>query len=72
MLEIYSASWCVHCNKLKSFLKNKGIEFNDIDIDEEIDKAMYLVERGLKTIPQVFTKDGEHIGGCENTIVKFS
>lgn len=71
MLKIYSASWCSHCKKLKEFLKNKNIEFFDIDIDEDLEEAMMLIKEGYKTIPQVFYNNGVHIGGCDITIDKF-
>lgn len=67
MIEVYSASWCGHCKRLKDFLRNSNLEFIETDIDEEVDKAMLLVDKGLKTIPQVFL-DGKHLGGCEATI----
>lgn len=71
MLKIYSASWCTYCQKLKSFLKNNNIEYSEIDIDENIDEAMFLIEKDLKTIPQVFKENGEYIGGCDDTIKMF-
>ena len=71
MLEIYSASWCTHCKRLKDFLRNKGIEFKDVDIDVEVDEAMTLIDLKLKTIPQVFL-ESKHLGGADDTINHFS
>lgn len=68
MLVIYSASWCRFCKKLKDELETFNIPFKEVDIDKEVDLAMTLIDKRLKTIPQVFTEDGKHIGGCDDTI----
>ena len=33
MLKLYTLSNCIHCNELKSLLKNDKIEFQEIDVD---------------------------------------
>jgi len=71
MLKIYSASWCGHCKRLKDFLRNKGIEFTEVDLDIDIEGAMDLVNLNLKTIPQVFLGD-KHLGGADSTIKLYS
>lgn len=65
---VYSADWCRHCYKVKSFLQNKNIDFDVVDIDSEPEKMMELISTyGVQTIPQVII-DGSLIGGCEDTI----
>jgi glutaredoxin len=65
---VYSADWCRHCSKVKSFLQNKNIDFDVVDIDSEPEKMMELIStHGAQTIPQVII-DGSLIGGCEDTI----
>lgn len=65
---VYTAGWCTYCTKLKNFLKEKGIEFLEINIDEHPNEAgKVFAELDLETLPQVFI-DGVHIGGCDDTI----
>jgi glutaredoxin len=53
---------------VKSFLQNKNIDFDVVDIDSEPEKMMELISTyGVQTIPQVII-DGSLIGGCEDTI----
>ncbi|AUR93350.1 glutaredoxin [Vibrio phage 1.187.O._10N.286.49.F1] len=71
MLKVYSAEWCSFCKKLKSFLDTNHIPYEVVDIDYDIDEALLLVEKDLKTIPQVF-EGTELIGGYTETLAKFS
>ncbi|AUR94156.1 glutaredoxin [Vibrio phage 1.193.O._10N.286.52.C6] len=71
MLKVYSAEWCSFCKKLKSLLETNHIPYEVIDIDYDIDEALLLVEKDLKTIPQVF-EGTELIGGYTETLAKFS
>ena len=35
MLKVYAAKWCPHCTKTIAYLKNNGIEFEYIEIEEQ-------------------------------------
>ena len=35
MLNVYAAKWCPHCTKTVEYLKNKQIEFEYIEIEEQ-------------------------------------
>ncbi|SCX79089.1 glutaredoxin family protein [Desulfoluna spongiiphila] len=43
MLKVYSASWCPHCTRTETYLKEKSIPFESIDIEtapkEVVDKV---------------------------------
>lgn len=71
MLKVYGAQWCTFCKKTKDFLETKGEDFMFIDIDHEIEKSKILLDKDLRTIPQVFDGDN-HIGGYTETIEKYS
>lgn len=59
---VYSAEWCPSCNILKSNMKNSGIEFVEKNIDKDLDAADVLMKHNLRSIPQVFTSEGEYAG----------
>lgn len=64
MMIIYSRTVCPYCANAKSLLESKGIKFTEINIDTNAAGRDYLVEKGLRSVPQIF--QGElHIGGFD-------
>lgn len=50
MLKLYTLSNCIHCNELKSLLKNDKIEFQEIDVDlPENEKNFLKIHRLTKS-----------------------
>ncbi len=52
-ITIYSTAWCGDCRRAKEFLKERGIAFREVNIDES-PKAQELVRRvnnGRCTVP---------------------
>lgn len=35
VVKVYSTSTCPHCMKVKSFLRNNGVEYQDCDVMED-------------------------------------
>ncbi|MBT3691957.1 MAG: NrdH-redoxin, partial [Candidatus Marinimicrobia bacterium] len=35
MIKIYTTSWCPYCNNAKRLLKEKSIEYEEINIEEK-------------------------------------
>jgi glutaredoxin 3 len=63
---MYTTSWCPYCSRARSLLKNKGVSFEDIDIDEAPEKRTEMQNRsGRRTVPQIFIGD-HHVGGCDD------
>ena len=44
----YDADWCGPCRTAKQLLINSGVEFTEVDVDENPNA---LVERGINEIP---------------------
>jgi len=64
-IEIYSADNCPWCNRAKSLLRTKGLDFEEIDISADAARAVEMIQRsGQRTVPQIFIED-EHIGGFD-------
>ena len=38
-IELYSTTWCGYCKKARSFLKTRGIEFKEYDVEKDKDAA---------------------------------
>jgi mycoredoxin len=60
MLTMYSTPWCGHCKRLKGALENEGIEFREVDIEQDPAAADYVmsVNGGFQTVPTVVFPDG--------------
>lgn len=57
---MYSTPWCGYCHRLKGQLKREGIEFDEVDIEQQPDAAL-LVEQangGNQTVPTLIFADG--------------
>ncbi len=64
--EIYTTPFCAFCLAAKHLLRQKGVNFIEIDVsrDAQARKAMTLRAHGRRTVPQIFIED-RHIGGFE-------
>jgi glutaredoxin 3 len=58
MITIYSKNTCPYCVQAKNLLKLKGIEFEEIKIDEDTAAREFMLSQGHRTVPQIY-KDGE-------------
>lgn len=63
---VYSKEDCPYCIKIKDFLDNKGVLFEEVDVTTS--GKDYLVDKGFTTVPQVFTVDGNYLGDCTTII----
>ncbi|HIG22385.1 MAG TPA: glutaredoxin 3 [Henriciella marina] len=63
---IYTRAFCPFCTRAVSLLKQKGVDFNEIDAGMDPDKKQEMIQRsnGGRTFPQIFIGE-EHIGGCD-------
>lgn len=63
---IYSKTYCPYCDKAKNLLKQKGVSFEEINLENKPDEMKALMEKtGLRTVPQIFIND-ELIGGFDD------
>lgn len=64
-LKIFTSGWCPDCTAAKNLLKEKGIEFEEIDIDKNPEAVTTVVNaRGKRVVPTLSYKgkfmDGNH------------
>lgn len=65
MIKIYSTPTCPYCHTLKNFLKDKGIEFKDIDVSQD-EKALHeMVEKSDQMGVPVSDIDGQIVVGFD-------
>ena len=57
MLTVYSKNNCPFCVQAKNLLTLKGIEYEEIKIDENPEAREFVLAEGHRTVPQIY-KDG--------------
>ena len=66
-VEIYTKFGCPYCARAKALLGQKGIEYEEYEINTLPGKRDEMLERsnGRHTVPQIFV-DGRHVGGSDD------
>jgi glutaredoxin len=54
MLTIYSKGNCQFCEKAKALLKLKDVAFEEVRVDVDSSARQFLVDRGHRTVPQIY------------------
>ncbi len=57
---LYSTPWCGYCHRLKSQLQREGIEFTEVDIEQDPNSAQVVEQAngGNQTVPTLVFADG--------------
>ena len=63
-ITIYSTGWCPDCRRAKSFLKQRGIAFREINIenDPEAEEVVLRANHGRRRVPTL--KVGDRYFAC--------
>ena len=63
-ITLYTSNRCADCRSAKRFLRERGVEFSEINIDEEPDAEDLVLEvnQGLRKVPTI--KVGERYFAC--------
>ena len=62
-VQMYTTRWCGYCIRAKTLLESRGIEFEEILLDDDPGFRQRLLElTGGWTVPQIVI-DGQPIGG---------
>jgi mycoredoxin len=60
---MFSTNWCGYCKRLKSQLNESGVEFREVNVEEEIQYAPFveLVNGGNRVVPTLLFSDGSSL-----------
>ncbi len=62
-IEMYTTPWCGYCERAKALLRQRGLAYEEIRVDDDPDFRAKLKEKtGGWTVPQIVI-DGKPIGG---------
>jgi glutaredoxin len=52
-LTMYTAAWCPDCRRAKTFLKERGVEFREVDIEQDpsAEEIVIKANDGKRKIP---------------------
>ncbi|UGO52513.1 glutaredoxin [Enterococcus phage KEF1] len=71
MITVYTKNNCASCTFTKRKLQELGVNYQEINVDEDLSALEYLMECGFRSLPVVF-KDDEPIvtGGFAPNILE--
>ncbi|HUN27648.1 MAG TPA: glutaredoxin 3 [Steroidobacteraceae bacterium] len=63
---MYVTGWCPYCARARALLEDKGIAFEEINLDEQPGAREEMIRRsGQRTVPQIFVGN-THVGGSDD------
>lgn len=54
MLTVYSKTVCPYCVQAKNFLKQKNINFREVNIEQDEEARAFIQSQGHRTVPQIY------------------
>jgi glutaredoxin 3 len=67
---VYSTATCPHCSRLKEFLKNNNVSFENIDVGSDPAKADDMVKKSGQMGVPVVDIDGDIIVGFDRDAIQ--
>ncbi len=67
---VYSTPTCPHCIRLKEFLRENNIVFDNIDVSTDKTKADEMIKKSGQMGVPVIDIDGEIIVGFDTSVIK--
>ena len=65
---MYTTNWCGFCERARRIFNDKGVPFEEIDVEAAAGNRAEMRERsGRTSVPQIFIGD-RHVGGSSDLI----
>jgi len=63
-ITVYSTNWCPDCVRAKSFMKSRGVDFREVNIenDPDAEDLVIRVNHGKRRVPTI--QIGERFFAC--------
>ena len=69
-IQIYSSAHCAFCVAAKNFIKQRGLDYEEVRVDLDPARRQEMLERARRTsVPQIFIDD-VHVGGYQDLVAK--
>lgn len=69
-VKIYTTNSCPWCHKAKEYFKENGIQFTELNVEEDQSKAQEMVEKSGQTGVPVIEIDGKIIIGFNKPAIE--
>ena len=69
-VKVYSTPTCPYCIKLKNFLKENNVDFENIDVASDQEKAQEMIDKSGQMGVPVIDIEGKIIMGFEEDAIK--
>ena len=69
-LTVYTKDNCPFCDMAKALLESKGVEFTTVNVSEKSEARDFLIEIGLRSVPQIFNGTTLIQGGYQGLAAK--
>ena len=69
-LTVYTKTNCPWCDQAKALLESKGVTYNTINVESHPDAREFLVDQGLRSVPQIFNGTKLIQGGYQGLAAK--
>jgi mycoredoxin len=58
-ITMYTTNWCPDCRRAKSFLEERGVEFREVNIEQDptAEKIVITANRGKRKVPTLQVGD---------------
>ena len=64
-IKVYSTKSCPYCDKVKDYLKEKGVDFEEIKVDEDQEAAKEMIKKSKQMSVPVIEIDDKLIIGFD-------
>ncbi|QNK01736.1 ribonucleotide-diphosphate reductase subunit beta [Dyella telluris] len=61
---VYTKTICPYCTMAKNMLKQKGITWTEISLDDDAERAKFYEQTGARSVPQIL-HNGKLVGGAD-------
>ena len=63
-ITMYTTEWCPDCRRAKSFMKERGVVFQEVDIEQDptAEDIVMKANNGKRKVPTL--RVGDHYFGC--------
>lgn len=61
-ITIYSTETCPHCQSAKSYLKRKGFEYEELNVQTNKEARQALIDKGYRGVPVLVINGTDVVG----------
>jgi len=69
-VKVYSTPTCPHCKRVKQFLEEKGISYQEIDVASDMNARQEMVNKSGRLAVPVIEIDGNVVVGFDETSLR--